>query len=778
MTTKQFAALAVSFALWLGVAPPTDAAERLVFSRFIGGNLVTAGIDPTTGLLTAIDPARQFDIPTGLAVDSRGVVYVTDPFNNRVQKFDGSTVTSLTSFCCITIRDATTGAVIATLNPILNNPRGVAVDPRNDDVWIANSGASEVIKVNKNGVLLAVVGSHGQADGQFESPVGVAVDPAGNLFVADDAGFQLHRDDPNWVFPAANFRIQKFTSTGTFVLKWGSFCSFFFDPATGTLTVSTYCNTSAPGAVAVGDGQFWVVGKVGVDSLGNVYVSDPFLNRVQKFNNNGAFILKWGSGGSGNGQFSFPLGVAVDFADNVYVADTSNDRIQKFNSSGTFLSTVGSAGTGLGVFMGPTNVATLPKALVQECQLLGLFDPTILGQCQQLLVSEAFNKRVQVLDARPDTDNDSILDEIDLDPTSVSSEASNGDTGLTVVSLGGPSTNVYAPAPGPGPLVSTTVLPDTIRVTTETGIGSDVFGLHCRTNSVGTMRLVGGNGVEFHCSTPTINVLTGPIDWAFTAADGTVAMATLNDADSLSVDPTTSTIRSNAGTLALLVGGTNIALAPNQSFFADGTAPTTNAAASPASNQNGWNNGNVTVMLTATDNPGGSGVKDISVSLSGAQGGAGTTSGNVATVPVSANGVTTLTYFARDNAGNQEAAKTLTVRVDKSGPTITGLPGAGCTLWPPNHRLVQVATVTAESSVSGIVAGSLSVSATSNEPAAGLGSGNTGPDVVINGGLVFLRAERSALGTGRLYTIAATVTDLAGNVVNATASCSVPHDRR
>src|SRR5436190_15886967 len=220
MTTKQFAALAVSFALWLGVAPPTDAAERLVFSRFIGGNLVTGGIDPTTGLLTAIDPARQFDLPTGIAVDSRGVVYVTDPFNNRVQKFDGSTMTTLTSFCCITITDATTGAVITTLNPILNNPRGVAVEPRNDDVWIANSGTSEIIKINKNGVLLAVVGSHGQADGQFESPVGVTVDPAGNLFVADDAGFQLHRDDPNWAFPAANFRIQKFTSTGTFVLKW------------------------------------------------------------------------------------------------------------------------------------------------------------------------------------------------------------------------------------------------------------------------------------------------------------------------------------------------------------------------------------------------------------------------------------------------------------------------------------------------------------------------------------------------------------------------------
>jgi len=110
-----------------------------------------------------------------------------------------------------------------------------------------------------------------------------------------------------------------------------------------------------------------------------------------------------------------------------------------------------------------------------------------------------------------------------------------------------------------------------------------------------------------------------------------------------------------------------------------------------------------TLTLTAADNAGGSGVKEIQFSLAGAQVGAGIVPGGVATVPISANGVTTLTYFTRDNAGNQEPAKTLTVSIDKNGPTIAGLPEPGCALWPPNHRLVHVATVTADGSVSGIV---------------------------------------------------------------------------
>lgn len=59
----------------------------------------------------------------------------------------------------------------------------------------------------------------------------------------------------------------------------------------------------------------------------------------------------------------------------------------------------------------------------------------------------------------------------------------------------------------------------------------------------------------------------------------------------------------------------------------------------------------------------------------------------------------------------------------------------------------------------------------------GLGDGDTAPDIVISGGSVQLRAERSGMGTGRLYTLTATVTDVASNSTTATASVSVPRDQ-
>jgi len=91
--------------------------------------------------------------------------------------------------------------------------------------------------------------------------------------------------------------------------------------------------------------------------------------------------------------------------------------------------------------------------------------------------------------------------------------------------------------------------------------------------------------------------------------------------------------------------------------------------------------------------------------------------------------------------------------------------------------MVQVATITNSDALSGVVPSSLIVSGTSNEPENGLGDGDTAPDIAISGGSVQLRAERSGTGSGRLYTLTATVTDVAGNSATATASVTVPHDQ-
>ena len=175
------------------------------------------------------------------------------------------------------------------------------------------------------GILLGTPGirsveAYGSGDGQFIAPQGVATDLAGNVYVAD----------------TGNDRIQKFTSDGAFISKWGSF---------GT-----------------GNGQFNTPRDVATDAAGNVYVADTGNDRIQKFTSDGAFITEWGSAGSAEGQFMGAVGLTTDSPGNVYVVDTAfytgNDRIQKFTSDGAFITEWGSAGYGDGEFLDPADVAT------------------------------------------------------------------------------------------------------------------------------------------------------------------------------------------------------------------------------------------------------------------------------------------------------------------------------------------------------------------------------------------------------------------------------------
>jgi len=106
-------------------------------------------------------------------------------------------------------------------------------------------------------------------------------------------------------------------------------------------------------------------------------------------------------------------------------------------------------------------------------------------------------------------------------------------------------------------------------------------------------------------------------------------------------------------------------------FFTEPTdtlPPTTLASLAPPPNGAGWNNSPATVTLTASDNAGGSGVNAIHYSLTGAQAGAGIVAGSTAAVPISTQGVTTLSYFSVDNAGNQELNHNLTIRLDTTPP--------------------------------------------------------------------------------------------------------------
>jgi uncharacterized protein YjiK len=244
--------------------------------------------------------------PRGIATDGAGNLYVADQ-NTRVQKFNASGVFQFK----FATGGSSTGAVVS--------PFGLAV-AASGDIYLTDGFPERtsgiVQKFDSSGTFVTSWGTSGSGNGQFIAGAGgVAVDSAGNVYVAD----------------IGNHRIQKFTSSGSFISSWGG--------------------------VGSGNGQMSGPSGVAIDASDNVYVADTGNHRVQVFNTSGTFLRKWGSNGSGNGQFNSPLALAVDGSGNVHVADTGNSRIQKFDSVGAFLSSCGAAGTGNEEFNQPQGVA-------------------------------------------------------------------------------------------------------------------------------------------------------------------------------------------------------------------------------------------------------------------------------------------------------------------------------------------------------------------------------------------------------------------------------------
>ena len=96
------------------------------------------------------------------------------------------------------------------------------------------------------------------------------------------------------------------------------------------------------------DGSLIWPTSVAIDSKGNVYVADEWLNRISMFDADGEWRGKWGSKGSGDGEIDGPSGMAFDADDNLYIVDSKNHRVQKFTPDGQFLAKWGSEGSGEG----------------------------------------------------------------------------------------------------------------------------------------------------------------------------------------------------------------------------------------------------------------------------------------------------------------------------------------------------------------------------------------------------------------------------------------------
>ena len=265
-----------------------------------------AGLAGSFGSADGTGSAARFYYPTGVAVDSAGNVYVADFANDTIRKVTpAGVVTTLAGLAGSTGSTDGTGSAARFLGP-----RSVAVDSAGN-VYVADEGNSTIRKVTPAGVvttLAGLAGSPGSADGtgsaaRFNQPPGVAVDSAGNVYVAD----------------VYNSTIRKVTPAGVVTTLAGLVGS----PGSADGTGST--------------ARFKDPNGVAADSAGNVYVADEANETIRKVTPAGVVTTLGGlvgSSGSADGtgsaaRFNLPYGVAVDSAGNLYVADYNNYTIRK-----------------------------------------------------------------------------------------------------------------------------------------------------------------------------------------------------------------------------------------------------------------------------------------------------------------------------------------------------------------------------------------------------------------------------------------------------------------
>ena len=254
----------------------------------------------------------QILYPIGIAVDDKtGNLYVVDQGNFRIRKVTSngavSTLAGTGGLCC-ELGGGLLGHYADGAGSVagFSSPHGIAIDAAGN-LYVADAGNNCIRKITPKGDVSTLAGSgeKGFADGsgstaRFNDPVGIAIDAAGNLYVADKS----------------NQRIRKVSPTGDVSTLAGSGEEGFADGA---------------GSVA----QFRHPFDITVDKLGNLYVADSGNQRIRKVTPEGDVSTIAGGGqgfadGSGSeAMFNWPYGIAIDAAGNLYVADGYNRRIRK-----------------------------------------------------------------------------------------------------------------------------------------------------------------------------------------------------------------------------------------------------------------------------------------------------------------------------------------------------------------------------------------------------------------------------------------------------------------